>query len=59
MLQGFGPFVFVVNEIVVDAIGFQGEITIQWAKKDVKLWRKIIKIEQIFMFCYLKPWKSW
>jgi hypothetical protein len=29
MLQGFGPFVFVVNEIVVDAIGFQGEITIQ------------------------------
>jgi len=29
MLQGFGAFVFVANEIVVDAIEFQGEITIQ------------------------------
>jgi hypothetical protein len=29
MLQGFGAFPFVANEIVVDAIGFRGEITIQ------------------------------
>jgi len=29
MLHGFGAFPFVANEIIVGAIGFQGEITIQ------------------------------
>jgi hypothetical protein len=35
-----------------------GVVTIKKAKNDVGWWKKPVKIGEIFMFYYLKPWQS-
>jgi len=34
-----------------------GAITTKQAKKDGGRWRKIVTIEEIFVFYHLKPWQ--
>jgi hypothetical protein len=36
-----------------------GVIIIKGAKNDVEWWKNLVKIGEILMFYYLKPWQSW
>jgi hypothetical protein len=50
---------FIVFTIIQHGFWLLSEVTIKQAKKDVRWALKIVKIEEIFMFYHLKPWKSW